>query len=363
MDLVDCRGCGEPVIARSSRCWRCGHPVTLSLRPEPGGHTLSGLGQGVVITAVFSIALFGMIVLDQRQQAVEGHAAASAAAVAAAEREREDAEQRADREALLASRETPTPIPAPEAGGPGTYTVQAGDSLFSVAGSLGLHPDELVFWNKETYPTLQSTPALKAGWVLQTTGPALPTPEPRPTPRPRAPPTPEPQTAGPGNPALPAFGPESFPASSAVTVSYYAVSGVTPREIHASIQANGPWSDWLGRNAQAHVQVQPSFNFTFRGDQFGGCGVVPTGSAFVTMAYNVLLPAWTPPAGVPQRTVDWWIETIHETVAHEAHHIALYESVRPAMNNAVATGTCVSIEADLVALTREAGRLNCEFDG
>jgi len=44
------------------------------------------------------------------------------------------------------------------AGGPDTYTVQAGDSLFSVAADLAIGPNELVFWNKDAYPTMQSTP-------------------------------------------------------------------------------------------------------------------------------------------------------------------------------------------------------------
>jgi predicted secreted Zn-dependent protease len=280
--------------------------------------------------------------------------------VAVAEQEAAEAERRAAEAAERAAR-TQTPVPAPDAAGPGTYTAQPGDSLFSVAAALGLSPNELVYWNKEAYPTLQSTPALTPGWVLSTTGPPLPTASPRPTPTPRpiAPATPPPEVAGPGS--LPAFGPGSFPASASVTVSYYAVSGSTPQQIHASIEDNGPWSDWLGRNAQAHVQVSPSFNFAFRSDGFG-CGVVPTGGDFVTITYHVLLPSWTPPAGVSQRTVDWWIETIYGTVAHEGHHITLYESYLPQMNDAVRTGTCASVQDDLERLWFEVNRANCEFD-
>ena len=43
-----------------------------------------------------------------------------------------------------------------------------------MASDLGLSPNELIYWNKETYPTLQSTPALTPGWVLATTGPPIP---------------------------------------------------------------------------------------------------------------------------------------------------------------------------------------------
>lgn len=360
MNFVDCRGCGQPVVARTARCWRCGHPVLDALStPTPG---LNLLAQIAVIGSVFAVVLLGMVVFTQRQQAIDEFATARARAVAVADQQQADADRRAAKAAIDREAPSPTPAPAPDAGGPDTYTVQAGDSLFSVAADLDIGPNELVFWNKDTYPTLQSTPALKAGWVLRTTGPPLPTPTPRPTREPAPPATPEPQIAGPGTPAVPSFGPGSFPASASVSVGYYAVSGSTPQEIHASIQDNGPWSDWLGRNAQAHVQIRSSFNFGFQGDAYGGCSIVSTGGAPVTVTYHVLLPSWTPPAGVTARTVDWWTGTIHETVAHEGHHITLYEAHLPAMNEAVRSGTCASAEADLERMWTDARRANCEFD-
>lgn len=305
------------------------------------------VAQAAVIGSVIAVLMLGVVGLTQRQLAIDAFAQAGGQSVAVAGT---DAEARAT--------PTPTPAPAPDAGGPDTYTVQAGDSLFSVAAALGLSPNELVHWNKDTYPTLQSTPALKAGWVLKTTGPPLPTPTPRPG---RTTPTPEPQVAMPDIPGQPAVGPEAFPASHAVTVSYYAVTGSTPREIFASMEENGPWSEWAGGNAQAHVEVRPTFNFVFQG-RGAGCSVVIDGDAPVSLTYHVVLPSWTPPPNVPSFTIDWWIEMIGETVEHEAHHITLYESYLPAINDAVRTGTCDSVEADLERLWAEARRVNCEFD-
>lgn len=108
--------------------------------------------------------------------------------------------------------------------------------------------------------------------------------------------------------------------------------------------------------------MQTSFNFTFRGEGAGECTIVPTGGDLVTMSYHVILPAWQPPPEVSSATIDWWVERIHETVAHEGHHITLYESYRPLMNDAVANGTCASVEDDLVGLKADAKRANCEFD-
>ena len=337
MELVECTGCGEPVVARSSRCWRCGHPVVDALIPEPEG--LGTLAQASVIVAIFAIALVGLVVMTQRQQAVDRYAEASARAVAAAE-EPESSDAGAGN--------SPSPIPAPDAAGPGTYTVQRGDSLFSVASDLGLSPNELIYWNKETYPTLQSTPALTPGWVLATTGPPLPT-------QPAE--TPPPQLAD-----LPTFGPDSFPASESVTVGYYGVSGSTPQQISHSMEVNGPYSDWLGLNATAHVEVSASFNFSFEGDPSSTCTIVPTAAEFVTVDYHVVLPAWDAPASPARSTLAWWTAMIQETVTHEGHHISVYETYRTQMNDAVQTGTCASVEEDLVRIMSEADRVNCEFD-
>lgn len=146
-----------------------------------------------------------------------------------------------------------------------------------------------------------------------------------------------------------------------MSVSYHAVSGSTPQEIHASIQDNGPWSDWLGRNAQAHVQIRPSFNFGFQSDGFGACSVTPTGGVPVTVTYHVVLPSWTPPLGVLE---DSGLVDRHNlrVVAHEGHHIEIYEAHVPAMNEAVRGGTCASVHADLERLITDAQRANCEFD-
>ena len=341
MEVVECTRCGEPVVARSSRCWRCGHPVVDALIPEPEG--LGTLAQASVIVAIFAIALVGLVVMTQRQQAIDRYAEASARAVAAAE-----GPEPSDAGAGKSHGASPSPIPAPDAAGPGTYTVQPGDSLFSVASDLGLSANELIFWNKETYPTLQSTPALTPGWVLATTGPPLPT-------QPAA--TPPPQLAD-----LPTFGPDSFPASESVTVGYYDVSGSTPQQISYSMEMNGPYSDWLGLNATAHVEVSASFNFSFEGDPSTTCTIIPTAAEFVTVDYHVVLPAWDAPTSPAPSTVAWWTAMIQETVTHEGHHISVYESYRTQMNQAVQTGTCASVEADLVRIMSEADRVNCEFD-
>lgn len=310
---------------------------------EPG---LGELAAGAVVTAVFAIILVGMVALAARQGAVDAWAEAGATAPVATG-------------GTEVARASAPPSPSPRADAPGEYTVRRGDSLFSVAADLGLSPRELIHWNRDRYPTLLSTPALRPGWVLRTTGPALPTATPRPT----SMPTPTPVLAGPSVPGVPTLTAASFPASDRVTVSWYAVSGATPQQIHESIEEGGPWSDWAGGRATAHVQVQASFDFGFETDGSGGCTVVVIADPPVQLSYEVVLPAWTPPdTGASAGTIEWWSGQLSQTVAHESHHITLYEDRLAAMQEIVATGTCESIPGHLQAAWDEALQANCEFD-
>jgi predicted secreted Zn-dependent protease len=305
---------------------------------------LDALTSAIVIVAVVSIMLVGAVVLGQRAGAIAAHDGAVAVATAS---------QAADASAS-------EPATAAPSAGPGEYVVRQGDSLFSVAAQLGLSPNELIFWNADEYPTLHSTPALRAGWVLRTIGPPLPTATPVPTPAP----TPTPILAAPTVPGVPTFTSASFPASDRVTVSWYPVSGASRAEIGASILVNGPHSEWVGGTATAHVRVQPSFDFYFQTGPVGFCDVVASGDPAVSILYEVLLPAWTAPEGtaVEVGLRDWWALQLGETVAHEAHHITLYEEHLLAMRELVDEGSCESVSDGLEVIWQGALQANCEFD-
>jgi peptidoglycan/xylan/chitin deacetylase (PgdA/CDA1 family) len=74
-----------------------------------------------------------------------------------------------------------------------TYTVQAGDTLFSIARAWDTTVAQLQAWNTDRYPVLADDPdVLQAGWVLVVSGDPNATPQPtslpttRPTPAPTA---------------------------------------------------------------------------------------------------------------------------------------------------------------------------------
>jgi peptidoglycan/xylan/chitin deacetylase (PgdA/CDA1 family) len=78
-------------------------------------------------------------------------------------------------------------LPSPGASAGTTYTVQAGDSLSSIARDWGTTVAQLQAWNGERYPSLISDPdSLQAGWLLLVSGgpgattPPVATPSPTP---------------------------------------------------------------------------------------------------------------------------------------------------------------------------------------
>jgi predicted secreted Zn-dependent protease len=110
--------------------------------------------------------------------------------------------------------------------------------------------------------------------------------------------------------------------------------------------------------------VRPAFayNFRFRTWSDGACDVVLTAPEPISRSYTVILPTWTPSSGTSASTVRWWNQSLIETVAHEAHHIEIFESLLPAMNDAVTNGACATVGSTLNAIQYQAASLNCEFD-
>jgi peptidoglycan/xylan/chitin deacetylase (PgdA/CDA1 family) len=87
------------------------------------------------------------------------------------------------------------PSAAPSQPDQTTYTVRAGDTLFSIARSWGTSVEQLQAWNAERYPSLANDPGtLQAGWVLIVSG------DPDATPLPTVAPTARPATPAPSVP-------------------------------------------------------------------------------------------------------------------------------------------------------------------
>ncbi|HEY7331519.1 MAG TPA: polysaccharide deacetylase family protein [Candidatus Limnocylindria bacterium] len=93
-----------------------------------------------------------------------------------------------------------------------TYTVQPGDTLFSIARTWGTSVAQLQAWNADRYPALAADPdVLQAGWTLVVNGDpnATPLPTAAPTTRPTAAPTAVPTGCRAGN-RVAAGNPQTF---------------------------------------------------------------------------------------------------------------------------------------------------------
>jgi predicted secreted Zn-dependent protease len=163
----------------------------------------------------------------------------------------------------------------------------------------------------------------------------------------------------PADPRVPTIGDAFFGAGAAV--STYRVSGASASQIVDSIQANGPWSDWLHARAEAVTRAQPHFRFTLV-TTLGSCHIAVTAKPAVTYTFAITLPSWSRPKGVDSATVLWWSAELTRVATHERHHVDLYRAAARQMTDAVGRSTCANVSANVSAVVKEVNTQQCEFD-
>jgi predicted secreted Zn-dependent protease len=163
----------------------------------------------------------------------------------------------------------------------------------------------------------------------------------------------------PNDPRVPTIGDSFFGAGA--TVDTYGVTGSTASQIVGSIQANGPWSDWLQARAEAVTRAVPHFRFTLV-TTAGHCHIEITARPAVTYTFAITLPRWTRPKGVDSATVLWWSSELTRVATHERHHVDLYRAAATRMTDAVGSSTCSNVSANVSAIAKEVNTQQCEFD-
>ena len=177
----------------------------------------------------------------------------------------------------------------------------------------------------------------------------LPTPTPKPTP----PPTPKPPTVT--TIAASFFG-------SGVKIATYRVTGATPNDIVKSINANGPYSKWLGGRATGLTTVTSTYRFVYSDNGYGGCQIVTTATPAIVLGYKVILPRWSPPSGVSAATILWWNGEVTGIATHEKVHVDTGRATAKRLNTALAASTCANADRNLQVVWDEETRQDCEFD-
>lgn len=190
---------------------------------------------------------------------------------------------------------------------PGTHTVRQHESLTSIGLDFGVTVEELRYWNREAYPSVDSTPQLEVGWVLNVEGPALPLPTLGPEP-------------GPGFVRLPLLTVDVWNSDE----RYFSISGESPAELSASIKANIPPMPNLIEGADPMAYAGPVV-----WEHVPTYGESPsTGACIVTaitsrVRYEATIPQWTSPSAVRPELLEWWTGVLEHIRWHEEQHIRI----------------------------------------
>ncbi|TMQ69372.1 MAG: DUF922 domain-containing protein [Candidatus Eisenbacteria bacterium] len=167
-------------------------------------------------------------------------------------------------------------------------------------------------------------------------------------------------TATPKDPApIPVIGASFF--GSGAKVVTYAVGGSSAEEIIASIQASGPFSDWLHARAEALTTAVPRYRFVLA-DTAGQCHIQVTKKPAIIFTFTITLPSWKQPRSVGQATVLWWAKELQRVATHENHHVQIYRDGAARMTAALGHSTCSNVADHLRAIVRDIDTAQCEFD-
>ena len=241
----------------------------------------------------------------------------------------------------------------------GMHTVRSGESLFSVASDFGITYDELRYWNRDRYPSLDNSPVLERGWILEVTGPALPTALPTATPILEVPSSAGPPPGGVALVTLPALSTSVWGG----TVRYFSISGRNPNELIASAEQNIPAAD-SGRapkDAAGYVEpttwdLQPTYVINTSN---GSCTI--TGVSSHT-AYRATIPRWTSPKRVPSSLLSWWKSVLDHIGWHEGQHVHIFVTYVSSLTKRLVGQACSSWQVITNKWAAELNAAQAAFD-
>ena len=344
LDLLICRGCGLPIPARSSACWRCDYPVVFSLAPAvPRGSGLSELAQGVVAVSVFAILLTGIVTFYARNQAIVsevGLAPAPPPAVVAGNVPRPRYSQPAIAPAPAPVQPTSTPAPTPTP--PPVLPAQA--AMLDPGGWAVVNADDVVIrtephrdaaseiigaYDAGAYVEVLDGPVAGSGYYWFLVNGDSPTGW---------------IAAGTAAGAwlVRSDAPGTMAALPAGTVSvagadvvYYDIFGTSPAQLREQISRFGPQGE-PGSDVIATAEFVPAWVDVPVTKTTDIGGIFTTSSYYVcdvNWRFVVTVPRWVGPGSVPQPTVAWWSTALDRIVEHEATHVRIWQQALPSLES------------------------------
>jgi predicted secreted Zn-dependent protease len=229
-----------------------------------------------------------------------------------------------------------------------------------VASDFGVTYEELRYWNRDRYPSLDSSPALQISWVLRVTGPPIPTHQSTQTPSVDPPPTTSSAPSETTLVALPALSTTVWHAS----IRYFSISGRNPSELLNSAENKIPPAD-DGRtpkgDAAAYVEpvtfdLQPNYLID-----------VPSGTCTLAgitanTSYRATIPRWNSPKAVPPALLAWWKKVLAHIGWHEGQHVRIFVDYVDALGPRLAGQRCSAGQAIINQWSGELDAAQSAFD-
>lgn len=101
--------------------------------------------------------------------------------------------------------------------------------------------------------------------------------------------------------------------------SCYRVAGSTPQELQAWVATQGPRAEGRVAAAVTHWKLRWSYSVV------PGDSTCEVARPDVQVVLVYVLPAWMPPAGTSEATIQYWRDYSAAVQAHEAHHGSIAE--------------------------------------
>lgn len=142
------------------------------------------------------------------------------------------------------------------------------------------------------------------------------------------------------------------------TLKYFPVYGTTPRELHASMYANGPFNEIV----KQHVAAECGWRIRWKFDHINNNGQCRIGKFKITLSTEITFPKWQNPDAADESVRSAWARAaktirIHED-GHKANGIEAANVLARRLRALPSFDTCEALNAEI---SRAGKRIYAEY--